>query len=214
MSINTFTNLPQEKQIRVLNAATEEFAEHGFHQASMNRVVKRLGIAKGSLFKYFGTKEGLFECLFERSLAQIKGSLREAATTEGTFFVRLRSVMLAGLTFIDSHPRLYRIYLKLLFQENAPLRKKLLTTVRSYSAKFLLPLIEQGMAEGELRPDLDVDTALFLVDAVLDRFLQAARVPSLDDSLYGISTDDAQERVVRMLEILCQGFSATTTTTE
>ena len=50
----------------------ERFAEHGYHQASVNRIVGRLGIAKGSLFQYFGSKEGLFRHLFARALEELK----------------------------------------------------------------------------------------------------------------------------------------------
>jgi len=63
-SRKTFENLPDEKRQNVLAEATLEFAEHGYHQASINRIVGRLGIAKGSLFKYFGNKQGLFDYIF------------------------------------------------------------------------------------------------------------------------------------------------------
>ncbi|MBU1610480.1 MAG: TetR/AcrR family transcriptional regulator [Proteobacteria bacterium] len=210
MSSITFNKLPQEKQDRVLDAAAEEFAEHGFHQASMNRVVQSIGIAKGSLFKYFGTKEGLFQSLFERSLNQIKHKLKPLAEAEGSFFDRLGAVMLAGLEFIDRHPRLYRIYLKLLFQENAPLRTQLLSTVRSSSTKFLRPLLKQGIHSGELRPDLDLETAVFLADTLLEHFLQAARVQGINATLFGLTPDQARPHIERMLDTLRQGFSAPT----
>jgi AcrR family transcriptional regulator len=45
-------------------AALSEFAARGFDQASTNAMVRSLGIAKGSLFKYFSTKEDLFREVF------------------------------------------------------------------------------------------------------------------------------------------------------
>ena len=53
----TFKNLEAAKQRKVLDAAIDEFADHGVREASMNRMVQKLGIAKGSLFQYFGNKE-------------------------------------------------------------------------------------------------------------------------------------------------------------
>lgn len=211
MTYNTFRNLPEDKQTRVMDAAAEEFAEHGFHQASVNRMVKTLGIAKGSLFKYFGTKEGLFEALFDRSLGQVKKSLRvaidESDNDAGNFFARIRSVMLAGLAFIDTHPRLYRIYLKLLFQENAPLRGKLISTVRASTRNFLRSLILQGIKNGDLRSDLDVDVSVFVLESLLERFLQGARVPGIDNTLYDVTGDDAKKQIDQILRHLKTGFA-------
>lgn len=193
-----------------MDAAAEEFAEHGFHQASMNRLVKRLGIAKGSLFKYFGTKEGLFEALFARSLVGIKNSLRNAADTDGDFFERITGIILAALSFIDKHPRLYRIYLKLLFQENAPLRGKIVPTVQNYATNFLRPLVQDGIKSGQLRQDLDVDSAVFLLMSILERFLQAARVGGIDDSVFGQGAFEAHARTGRIMQLLRQGLGPTT----
>lgn len=118
----TFENLPDEKRKRVLTEATREFAEHGYHQASVNRIVGRLGIAKGSLFKYFGNKQGLFEYLFGHAVSQFKKPLKAIRdkNSDKDFFERIEMSLLAGVDFITAHPLVYRIYLKMLFQENFP----------------------------------------------------------------------------------------------
>jgi TetR/AcrR family transcriptional regulator len=59
----TFHNLPFNKQERILDGALSEFAEKGYARASLNSLVARLGIAKGSIFQYFHDKAGaLFPC--------------------------------------------------------------------------------------------------------------------------------------------------------
>ncbi|MGE4506696.1 MAG: TetR/AcrR family transcriptional regulator [Desulfovibrionaceae bacterium] len=206
MSGNTFDNLPADKRHRVLEAAEDEFAEHGFHQASINRIVRRLGIAKGSLFQYFGSKEGLFEHLFHNSLEELKRPLREAEASGEGFFSKVRGTMLAGLAFIDDHPRLYRIYLKLLFQENAPLRDKLLGIVARSLEGYLEPIIDRARSEGEIRPDADTSAVLFLIQAVLERFLQGARVPGVDASLFGVQGEEASRRIDAVVNLLRQGL--------
>jgi len=177
----TFENLPDEKRERVLAEATREFADHGYHQASVNRIVGRLGIAKGSLFKYFGNKEKLFEYLFGHAVSQFKKPLKEIRdTSDSDFFERIEKSFLASGAFIDAHPYIYRIYLKMLFQENFPLREKFLGEIRKAHAKYLRQLVMDGMESGQLRDDLDVETTVFNLHSVLDRFLQSHAVPSLD----------------------------------
>ena len=61
----TFSNLEQEKQLKILNAAFQEFAEKGYNQASTNRIVKEAGIGKGMLFYYFKSKKELYHYLVE-----------------------------------------------------------------------------------------------------------------------------------------------------
>ena len=56
----TFLTLPEGKQARLLETATEEFAAQGYQKASINRIVEKLGIAKGSIYQYFRNKEHLF----------------------------------------------------------------------------------------------------------------------------------------------------------
>jgi AcrR family transcriptional regulator len=55
-----FTKLPAHQQQSIVQAALDEFAAHGFHDASLNRVIEAAGISKGSLYYYFDGKEDLF----------------------------------------------------------------------------------------------------------------------------------------------------------
>jgi TetR/AcrR family transcriptional regulator len=209
---DTFRKLDSAKQERVLDAAIEEFAQQGFSMASMNRMVQRLGIAKGSLFQYFGSKEGLFRFVFDHAVALVRKSLRQVKqeTADADFFERIQRSLLAGVQFINHHPRVYQIYLKMIFQENFPLRSEFLQQVHLFSAEYLTPLVEAGMARGELRPDLDVGTTVFFLDALLDRFLQAYCVSFLDAGagLYQAEGKDLEQRAQACIRLLRRGMAA------
>ena len=60
MPTNQFLNLEAEKQNNIIQVSITEFAQNGFINASTNRIVKECGISKGSLFKYFESKEDLY----------------------------------------------------------------------------------------------------------------------------------------------------------
>ena len=51
-----------------MQAALDEFASHGFHEASLNRVIEAAGISKGSLYYYFDGKEDLFAYVAQTGL--------------------------------------------------------------------------------------------------------------------------------------------------
>jgi len=208
--MDTFKRLDVEKRERILDAAAGEFACHGFHKASVNRIVGAIGIAKGSLFKYFGTKQGLFEYLFERALERVKAPLKEVRTqTEGQdFFLRLHAVAHAAAGFAVEHPRAYRIYLKMLFQEDFPLRDRVLQALRDEFADFLGPMVDAAVEAGELRADVPRDAVVFHIQAVIDRLLQGAQVPGLDGGLDFSAPRALAERLDEQLCIIRYGLAA------
>ncbi|GLI35867.1 TetR/AcrR family transcriptional regulator [Desulforhabdus amnigena] len=207
---DTFKKLEDDKQLRIMDAAIDEFADHGFKQASVNRMVQKIGIAKGSIFQYFGNKEGLFHFIFNHAVELVRHSLRQVKqeTADTDFFQRIEQSLLAGIRFIEKHPRVYRIYLKMIFQEDFPLRTEFLQQVHLFSGEYLKPLVETGLARGELRPDLNVDMTVFFLDALMDRFLQAYCVSFLDAGagLYQAPEEQIQQKVNEFIRLLRAGM--------
>lgn len=86
MSKETFLRLPEEKRSRILDAAWEEFLRVKFADASINKIILRARIPRGSFYQYFTDKEDLFayllrdireqyEELFGELLLQARGNL-------------------------------------------------------------------------------------------------------------------------------------------
>lgn len=210
-SYSLFDRLPQEKKERILQASIDEFAEHGFHQASINRLVSRLGIAKGSIFQYFGSKERLFAFVFDYAIEMVKSKLRSVrdVTKEMSFPHRLKSILWAGINFVEQHPNIYRLYLKMIFQDNFPLRDELLKKIHLMSADFLTSLVEHAISRGEVRKDLDVDFIVFFLNSVLDRFIQAYTVAFWDAGagIYRADKEELGRRIDWLISIVERGLS-------
>lgn len=206
----TFTKLPAEKRDRIIRVALEEFSAQGYQKTSINTLVKRLGIAKGSIFQYFSDKDSLFLYVFNLSLEQVKDYLRTVRdeTADADFFVRIEKTLRAGVRFIKAHPRLYRLYLRALFEPQVPFRNTILLALRQYSQKYLRGLIDDGRRRGELDRDLDADVVAFVLDAVLDRFLQSQCVEYLDGGLglYQIDELDAERWITHIRLLLQSGL--------
>ena len=100
----------------------------------------------------------------------------------------------------------------MLFQEDFPFRADLLRTVRLFSVDYLRPIIKQGMERGELRQDLDPESAAFFLDAVLDRFLQAYCVTYMDSGLGLFQANDEaiQARIEDCVKIVRLGMCSST----
>lgn len=209
---DTFLNLSADKQERVLNAALAEFADQGYHQASLNRLVARAGIAKGSLYQYFPNKEGIFRHIFQLALKLVRQTLVEVkeTTRDEDLFTRLEKSLQAGVRFLKEHPRIYSLYLKIQFDRQMPFREEFLTAVRRHAGEYFGSLIRRARSRGELRPGLSEPAALFLLDAVFDRFLQAAAVPALDVTfnLHQTPAETIQQRIREIINLLREGLAA------
>ena len=102
---STFLRLPPDKQARILERFLEEFAFHDYEHASLSNVVKDLGIAKGSVYQYFGGKMDLYRHLQERSQTE---KMRYVFGTERAdfpdFWAWYRQMFVQGIRFDLERP--------------------------------------------------------------------------------------------------------------
>ncbi len=205
----TFFNLPEDKQQRVLQAAVQEFSEQGYQRASINTMVSRLNIAKGSIYQYFDSKKGLFLFIFNQAISVVRKMLKHVKKESRgeDFFTRVKKSLMVGVEFINRYPALYRIYLRILFERDVPLREDLLQKIRLFSREYLLSLFEEGQKRGDIRKDLDPILAVFILDAVLDRFLQVYALPHLDPGLKSDETEGIKEKIDGIVTLLRCGFA-------
>jgi TetR/AcrR family transcriptional regulator len=170
-----FEKLEPGLRHRILDAALSEFGRFGYGAASMNRLVKGAGISKGAIFKYFGTKAGLFDYIYRSSLGEVKEQLRAVRDSSRTepFFDRLEKVLRTGLNFTTERPLSAAVYYRVIYTGDAPHGNRILSEIQGTSKRFLKTLIEDGVKKGELRSNIDAERTAFIIQSVLDRFLQA-----------------------------------------
>jgi AcrR family transcriptional regulator len=83
---------PKAKEQEVLDVATEYFLKHGYLGASINEMARSSGISKESIYRYFSSKQQLFEAVIGRELVEYRRSLdRLDAMTRG---MDLRSALI------------------------------------------------------------------------------------------------------------------------
>lgn len=107
----TFAELPQEKQNRIINAACEIFARHGYKKASMNDIAETAGVSKSVLFKYFATKQNLYQMVFHLASAKITAADDSALASSGTnadLFMMMRLSGQARLSLFKEFPWIYK----------------------------------------------------------------------------------------------------------
>lgn len=69
----------EERKSEILDAAGELFAQKGFDGTSTNDILEKVGIARGTLYYHFKSKEEIMDALIERINTRILGAAREIA---------------------------------------------------------------------------------------------------------------------------------------
>lgn len=105
--------ISNEKRNRIIQASLDEFNEFGYTNASTNRIVKKLEISKGSLFKYFATKKDLYVYLAKYATDKLLNSIDGKEIDKKTW----REVMIAyagaEFDFLIEFPREYKFFFNL-----------------------------------------------------------------------------------------------------
>ncbi len=160
----------------------------------MNVLVKEAGISKGSIFNYFQTKFNLYEAIIAFATSRAKEYLRVARddTSTDDLLTRLRTLIKRGFVFIDRYPLLARIYFRHLHSPDSPLGSKSLRDLQAQSVKYLKGFLSDAQAAGEVRPDLNIKQAAFLLNGVMQQLLHAYYTEFLDSGLGLYQCDDEE----------------------
>ena len=174
MPKDTFFNLPEDKRALICKVALEEFGEYTFEQASINRIVARAGIAKGSFYQYFEDKADLFLYLArlagEAKAEYISPVMRNPE--EHDFFTLLRELYVSGIRFATEHPEYEAISKNLFENTDGPLYRELVARNLPSAYQFFEALLENAVAKGEVREDIDTRMLAYMLVPMNQRFVE------------------------------------------
>jgi len=164
----TFFNLPTEKRERIIAVAMQEFKNFEFSQASISRIVKEAGIAKGSFYQYFSGKKDLFSHIIDLAAEKKLDYLKDVqiGSENRDFFELLREVYVAGLKFSRDYPELGEISDNLMKSKDEKFKEEILGTSMQKSDAFLTALLQRGAEQGELKRGLDFGFIAFIMTRV------------------------------------------------
>ncbi|MBD2842740.1 TetR/AcrR family transcriptional regulator [Erythrobacter rubeus] len=134
---------------KLLDASAVEFGEKGFHEASVSSITRRAGVALGSFYTYFDSKDALFRALVADMSENVKSSARSALAPDMTALEIERAALAAFLDFAREHKEIYRIIDEAEFVDPESYRTHYETI-----AERIRMRLEAGSASGEFRAGL------------------------------------------------------------
>ncbi|MCA9774730.1 MAG: TetR/AcrR family transcriptional regulator [Myxococcales bacterium] len=101
--------LPGRRHEEILEAATRLFAEKGFHGTDLEEVAARIGVAKGTLYRYFPSKRALFLAAVDRGMRAMIDELQARAAEATDPLDGVERAVRAYLTFFRDHPEVVEL---------------------------------------------------------------------------------------------------------
>ncbi|KAB3537741.1 TetR/AcrR family transcriptional regulator [Alkaliphilus pronyensis] len=165
MPKNTFFNLPQEKRNRIINAAIEEFSKVHYKKVTIDSIVNSAGVPKGSFYQYFHNKDDLYKYLFSQIVDQKKQALVKVKKLQNQLSFRqyVMTLLEQGKKFEQRVSNLSALKDKFMNECSQEVKRDILKNEIPKSYEVLEEAVEFYIKKGELRQDLDVKTAAYVI---------------------------------------------------
>ncbi len=133
----------------ILDAAAREFGEKGFHDASITGITQSAGVALGSFYTYFDSKDAVFRALVQDMSEQVREHVTPAIRAAPDQIAAERAGLLAFLEFVREHKEIYRIIDESEFVDPERFRAHYSNTAARIAAR-----LRAAAERGEVREDV------------------------------------------------------------
>ena len=152
----------------ILDTAQKLFMEQGFDQTSISQILEATQIARGTLYYYFSSKEEIMDAIIERTIERaFTASQAFADNRQLTVLERLAGSM-AALNL--NHQEGKEVLLHLNQPQNALLHEKTNQILLERAPQILLPIIQDGIAAGDMRTDYPYESLEMILTYSLQVF--------------------------------------------
>lgn len=154
---------PQERREEIISVAQELFLENEYEKTTLQDVMNKLGIAKGTIYHYFNSKEELLEAVVENMAdAYVKRLCLVFEEVKGNALDRMRSLVSAGRVANGEGGLMERLHMG----GNMGLHLRLLALIVMKIAPLYADVIRQGCSEGIFKSEHPLETAETLLAGI------------------------------------------------
>ncbi len=183
------------------------FAEHGYRGARVEDIASEVGVAKGTVFLDFTSKEGLFLEVYQRAVSMLPAWLDAPGdvVAEG-FWVTLDWWLRRTEESVAADPVPNRVAVIGRYDAGLGLRQPIDRFMRSEDPYGTLEFVEFGVQRGELRDDVDAEMMASVLDWLAERFQDALVSEDLDPGLIHRRPERRDTRIKEFVEVLRRGM--------
>jgi TetR/AcrR family transcriptional regulator len=193
----------ESKRGKIIDTAMRHFAEQGYHAARVGDIAALLGIAKGSIFQHFGSKDGLFFEVYKKAVRSFPRYLdAPAEVRDRGFFEVLRYWLVRTEHLIREDWIPYRVSLLGNYGTDLTLKREINRFLMAEDPYGTVVFARFGVERGELRRDLDQQMMVSILDWTVERFQDALLTEELDPGLFRRQGDPSEKKEARIAQFL------------
>ena len=159
----------------IVESATIFFTKYGFYKTTMDEIAKHIHKAKGAIYYYFKSKEGLFNEVLRQELSRVKAELSQIVNRDADSLVTLKEYMLVRLELLNSSLNYHETLRADLF-ERYQFVKDVRDDFDAFERNQVTSILEKGINEGYLEVknvSSTVDLIMMVVNSMeIPLFLQ------------------------------------------
>jgi len=140
------------KREQILQAALTVFSTRGYRETRVDGVAKEAGVAKGTIYLYFESKEDMYLEVFRENVEKLHQAHVDAVRDKASVWDKIRALVAVSLEFAEKHEKFLRIYLTEYgrFTGRPEFAKRLQESLEKGRA-LSRRLFEEGIEAGEVR---------------------------------------------------------------
>lgn len=193
----------EAKRSRIIDTAMQHFAENGYHNARVGDMAAALGIAKGSIFQHFGSKDGLFFEVCKRALRSFPKYLDAPPEVCAIGFFAVLHYWLARTEHLlreDWVP--YRISLLANYGSDLALKREINRFLISEDPYGTVAFVGFGLNRGELSKEIEPEMIVSILDWTVERFQDALLSAEFDPGLFGKRGEMPEKKEARIQQFV------------
>ena len=206
----TFRRLDPGRQEAVANAILAEAFDRGPTQLRVRQVAAEARVSVGSLYQYFGNRDGLLEFAIELTgqrlatdLAGFTPALAALPLREG-----LQAWVTGGMEWSRQQAGVLGFFVRGAYEGDAVLRQRLVRPLAEASLAVSRARLAAAGARGEVRPGIDLDAAARAVNALLIALTDSQLLPHLNDYFrVGDEQVEFERTLAAGLDLVVQGLA-------
>jgi len=157
-----------DKPQQIIDAAVRVFARTGYYNSRVSDIAREAGIASGTIYLYFKTKEEILVTLFREKMAEWVTLVRREVARETDPVAKIRRIVALHFTMIERNPDLAEVVQVELRQGQKFFRGASAHEVSAYFG-VITDVLEEGIAAGRIRKDLPAKIATKMLFGAMDQ---------------------------------------------
>lgn len=157
-----------EKPQQIIDAAIRVFARTGYYNSRVSDIAREAGIASGTIYLYFKTKEEILVTLFREKMAGFVAHQRRELAGQLDPVVKIRKLVGVHFSVLEQSPELAEVVQVELRQGHKFFRGASAHEVSAYF-ELIASVLEEGVAAGCFRSDLPVKVATKVLFGAMDQ---------------------------------------------